>query len=180
MKESTNRTRDSRLGWAQTTLLTLACGFAVLQFLPVELPLSSPSKGNPMLAAGMPAHLATTMRRACADCHSNQTQWPWYGHIAPLSWLIARDVSVARQRLNFSELNRQAETKPAVAAGLLLASCGSVAARRMPLPAYLALHPEARLSEGDIQDYCKWARATARTLLAVARERRGSPDQPRR
>src|SRR5512133_2698015 len=45
-------------------------------------------------------------QRACFDCHSNQTVWPWYSNVAPVSWLVYRDVMEGRRRLNFSEWNR--------------------------------------------------------------------------
>jgi hypothetical protein len=83
--------------------------------------------------------------RACYDCHSNETHWPWYSNIAPVSWLVQRDVDKGRQVVNFSEWNRPqqeaAESAEAVAEG------------EMPPAIYLPLHPAARLS------------ATERTLL---------------
>jgi mono/diheme cytochrome c family protein len=42
-------------------------------------------------------------QRACFDCHSNETTWPWYSNVAPVSWLIQRDVDEGRQRINFSD-----------------------------------------------------------------------------
>ena len=45
--------------------------------------------------------------RACFDCHSNETAWPWYAHIAPASWLVQRDVDAGRRELNYSEWNRR-------------------------------------------------------------------------
>jgi hypothetical protein len=44
--------------------------------------------------------------RACFDCHSNETVWPWYSNVAPMSWLIQRDVDEGRRKLNYSEWNR--------------------------------------------------------------------------
>jgi hypothetical protein len=50
-----------------------------------------------------PGDVATILRRACYDCHSNETVWPWYAHVAPVSWLLHRDVVEGRRHLNFSE-----------------------------------------------------------------------------
>ncbi len=47
--------------------------------------------------------------RACFDCHSNQTVWPWYSNLAPVSWLVQRDVQVGRRKVNFSEWDRHQE-----------------------------------------------------------------------
>jgi hypothetical protein len=76
--------------------------------------------------------------RACFDCHSNETQWPWYSGIAPISWLLQRHVDEGRRELNFSEWQRVYEE-----AGK---SGESVLESEMPLWDYLVVHPAARLS----------------------------------
>lgn len=76
--------------------------------------------------------------RACFDCHSNATRWPWYSHVAPMSWLLQRHIDEGRQLLNFSEWQRAYEE-----AG---ESGETVREGEMPLQSYLLLHPEARLS----------------------------------
>jgi len=53
------------------------------------------------------------LRRACFDCHSNQTQWPWYAYVAPVSWSVAHDVNEGRRELNFTEWNRASARKRA-------------------------------------------------------------------
>src|SRR5262249_25939676 len=50
-----------------------------------------------------PPEIHDTLRRSCYDCHSNQTQWPWYAHVAPFSWAVARDIELGRRQLNFSD-----------------------------------------------------------------------------
>ncbi len=83
--------------------------------------------------------------RACYDCHSNQTVWPWYSQIAPVSWLIQNDVDRGRQRLNFSEWNRPQRG----------ARAGSVDRRiqrgSMPPWYYLLMHSQASLSDAEKQ-----------------------------
>jgi len=81
------------------------------------------------------------VRRACFDCHSNETQWPWYSWVAPVSWLVEHDVAEAREHLNFSEWDR--EQKDADDAAEM------VEEREMPLWYYLPAHPEARLSDAE-------------------------------
>ncbi len=83
------------------------------------------------------------VQRACFDCHSNQTVWPWYSNIAPVSWLVQRDVDQGRRRLNFSEWN-------------LPQRGGREAARvlqrgEMPQWFYVVMHPSAQLSAADRQ-----------------------------
>ena len=82
-------------------------------------------------------------RRACADCHSNETVWPWYSYVAPVSWLVAHDVEEGRGRLNVSDLsaldaNRLSHTVEEVAK--------VIQRGEMPKSIYLPTHPEARLS----------------------------------
>ena len=77
-------------------------------------------------------------KRACFDCHSNETQWPWYTHVAPMSWLAQRDVQEGRQKLNFQEW--QAPQKEAHEAAKELQE------GEMPMKIYLPMHPEARLT----------------------------------
>ncbi len=81
--------------------------------------------------------------RACFDCHSNETTWPWYSNVAPLSWLVQRDVVEGREKLNFSEWNRPQEE-----AG---ESAETVSNGEMPPAVYLPLHPEARLTATERQ-----------------------------
>ena len=79
--------------------------------------------------------------RACYDCHSNQTVWPWYSNIAPVSWLIQRDVNEGRSILNFSEANRPQEG---------LEEAGEVIqSGEMPPTYYVWLHPNANLSAAE-------------------------------
>ena len=76
--------------------------------------------------------------RACADCHSNETKWPLYSRVAPVSWLVYKDVQEGREHLNISEWNRPQKDADEASE--------KVQEGEMPLPIYLPLHPEARLS----------------------------------
>jgi hypothetical protein len=76
--------------------------------------------------------------RACYDCHSNVTVWPWYSNFAPSSWIVHRDVDGGREDLNFSEWGSQ-EVNPAEI-------IKSIKDDSMPTKNYLLMHPEARLS----------------------------------
>jgi mono/diheme cytochrome c family protein len=90
--------------------------------------------------------------RACFDCHSNQTRWPWYANVAPASWLVQRDVDEGRRRLNFSEWNR---SQQAAGAAPFVVESGE-----MPPPQYLPLHPEAQLSAAERQALAQGLKAT--------------------
>jgi hypothetical protein len=81
--------------------------------------------------------------RACYDCHSNQTVWPWYSHVAPFSWFIQGDVDEGREKLNYSEWNRPQEHARQ--------SAKMVREGTMPQWYYAAIHPQANLSSNETQ-----------------------------
>ncbi|MFQ5962335.1 MAG: heme-binding domain-containing protein [Candidatus Methylomirabilales bacterium] len=90
--------------------------------------------------------------RACFDCHSNQTVWPWYANLAPFSWLVQSDVDEGRGKVNYSEWGRpQKEAKQ---------SAEEVQEREMPPWYYAMLHPEAQLSSSERQALIRGLEAT--------------------
>ncbi len=91
-------------------------------------------------------------QRACFDCHSNQTVWPWYSNIAPLSWLIQHDVDAGRRTLNFSEWNRPRREEEGVTR--------VIESGRMPPAYYILLHPSAYLSSQETQALIQGLNAT--------------------
>ncbi len=93
------------------------------------------------------------LRGACANCHSNQTQWPWYSHVAPVSWVIAHDVHDGRRKLNFSEWGSYSADKREQK---LEEICEQVTIGDMPDPKYLWLHRSARPTEQQRDAVCRW------------------------
>ena len=81
--------------------------------------------------------------RACFDCHSNQTGWRFYSYVAPVSWLVARDVNQGRSHLNFSQWDQPQKHAKDVA--------DQVKTGEMPLWFYVPLHPSAKLSDAEKQ-----------------------------
>jgi hypothetical protein len=82
-------------------------------------------------------------QQACFDCHSNETVWPWYSYVAPVSWLVYRDTMDGRRRLNFSEWNN-----PQRGAGEIT---GIIQEGEMPPMIYLPMHPSAQLTSAEKQ-----------------------------
>ncbi|WP_028459501.1 heme-binding domain-containing protein [Chloroflexus sp. Y-396-1] len=116
--------------------------FIIMQVVPVWAWQTNPPVLNDV--AWTTPEAASIARRACYDCHSNETVWPWYSKIAPASWLITYDVIKGRNELNFSlPLREPAELAKEIAE--------VVREGEMPPRQYLILHPEARLSPTDIQ-----------------------------
>ncbi len=133
--------------------------------------LANPPRTNPPVAAGHdlmatnppPPEIATLLHHACYDCHSDETKWPWYSHIAPVSWLVANDVSRGRERLNFSDWPR---ALPERAAKRLERMSEEVDYKEMPPAKYTLLHPEARLTAGQREKLIHWAYQEAARLKA--------------
>ena len=165
----TNRIRVSIGG------LVLASGFGLLQLIPANTVNPPVSREKTIDAAlRVPPHVRSVLAKACANCHSNETKWPWYARIAPVSWLMARDVERGRKAMNFSDWTQQAGRKPATAMGALTAACANVKSGRMPLPQYRMLHPEARLTPAEIGAFCEWTATESREIMAAARKAKGS------
>src|SRR4051812_38019764 len=120
-----------------------------------------PQKDNEGLHNVMDRSVAAVFSRACLDCHSNNTAWPWYSYFPPASWLIERDVRDGRNHFNASRWRTYSDEKKRE----LLADIARVASNReMPVPQYLLLHKDARLSDQDVQTLILWASGQRRGL----------------
>lgn len=111
---------------------------------------------NPPVKSDIPTspEVKAVLQRACYDCHSHETVWPWYSRVAPVSWLIARDVHEGREELNFSTWNRD-RTQQQVKK--LKESWEEIDEGEMPPWYYLPTHREGRLSEADRVLLRAWA-----------------------
>ena len=131
------------------SVVGLCVVFIMIQFVPVNRS-NPPAQGD---FRGSP-EVVSVLRRACYDCHSNETVWPWYSRVAPVSWVIAHDVNEGRAVLNFSTWN---ELSPEKQAEAMKESWEEVAEGKMPTWYYVALHPEARLSANDESVLRTWS-----------------------
>ncbi len=123
-------------------LLTLIVLAVVIQFIPY-----GKNHDNPKVMAEPNWDSPKTKEifmTACGDCHSNETKWPWYSNIAPLSWSIYHHVEEGREHFNVSMWGHQKKNEGEDAAE-------EVEEGEMPLKSYLLAHPEARLSDTDKQ-----------------------------
>ena len=139
-------------------LAVLVAGFLLIQLVPYGRAHDNPpSVQEPNWDSAQTRELAA---RACYDCHSNTTVWPWYSNIAPVSWLVQRDVDEGREHLNFSDWN-QSHAEHGHEEGEVEELGEVVLEGEMPPPNYLLTHPEARLTQAELA-------ALAAGLLATA------------
>jgi hypothetical protein len=129
-----------------------------------------PARTNPPVAPSLvlaaqvpvPVDVHTVLKRSCWNCHSNETVWPWYAYVAPVSWRVVADVNAARDQVNFTEWRHS----PEEGADLLDSLCQQVKRHRMPLWSYTRIHRDAALSDQEIKQLCAWARDAADRLVA--------------
>jgi hypothetical protein len=145
-----------------------------------------PDRTNPVILPGrsledhlrVPPDVDTILRKACYNCHSNETQWPWYSRVAPFSWVVGDDVHRGRDDMNFSDWVRHDLEE---AAQRLRESCRLAREGHMPPARYRWLHPASRLTQEELNRLCEWAEAQRRGLLPRPSETDGvtrdHPDQ---
>jgi len=108
----------------------------------------------------LPATVAPVLQRACRDCHSNDTVWPWYSQVPPMSFMIRHDVEGGRAKFNFSGW-ASGSAKPTQ--NQLLEICDAVSDGSMPPMGYRVMHSAARLSPEDVDTLCRWSQLTSTT-----------------
>ena len=137
--------------WRRRVACGLAAALGAAQLVPVE-------RTNPPVDAEIVVEpeVGGLLRRACWDCHSHDTRWPWYAWVAPVSWLVAHDVNHAREELDFSRFESYAPKKQRKK---LEEAAEEVDEGHMPLWYYVLLHPEARLSDAERDLLLSWTEA---------------------
>ncbi|MGA3180604.1 MAG: heme-binding domain-containing protein [Verrucomicrobiota bacterium] len=145
--------------WIFAAGLAAAAG---LQFLNPPLTNPAVAPGDDLMASNAPpAAIAALLRGACYDCHSYETKWPWYGHVAPVSWFLAGHVNDAREAMNFSDWPND---DPQAARKSFSRILRQVQTGRMPLRSYTWMHPASRLTPAQRQELADWAGKTAAAL----------------
>ncbi len=135
-------------------LLFLIIVFVGLQFIPVELNQSeSISKDDFIVVTNPPKEIAALLKTSCYDCHSNNTNYPWYDRIAPVSFWVRHHIDEAKEELNFSEWNTYSEKRKNHKIEEIIEKTEE---GEMPLKSYLIVHGEAKLSVTQIEQLKNW------------------------
>lgn len=154
-------------------LAVMVLAFAAIQVVPVDR--SAPEDHQPLSIDDVA--VANLMERACVDCHTNHTSWPWYSRVAPVSWWVVDHVQEGRSELNLSRWgdldDRRRDHK-------LEELIEMVEDGEMPLSSYTWGHPDARLTDDERETLIRWARSIRNQLgVSTAAEetpREESPD----
>jgi hypothetical protein len=115
--------------------------------------------------------LSSVLERSCRNCHSRQTVWPWYSYVAPASWLIEKDVRDGRTHFDMS---RWEEYTPQERSRVLAEISVMVRNHEMPLSRYTVLHPEARLSDQEVQAIDQWGHQERRRVKEADQQAQGT------
>ncbi len=133
-------------------LVGILAVFVILQFIPVDRPASAPMTLSPSIDP----NVGSLFKRACFDCHSSATQWPWYSNVAPVSWLVIRDVEEGRKHLDFSKWDEVTDFKRGNWKEEIFEE---LEAEKMPPKMYEIMHSESKLTAEEKAILKKWAEA---------------------
>ena len=136
-------------------LIILILVFIGIQFVPMNVPADLPVKDGDALEA--PEEIQAILERSCFDCHSSHTTFPWYSNIAPVSWFTKNHVKEAREHMNFSTWGSYTDEKKLK----YLEKIPKAIESKMPMPSYLIMHAEAKLSDADKKAISDWAAEAA-------------------
>ncbi|MGH9681676.1 MAG: heme-binding domain-containing protein [Candidatus Acidiferrales bacterium] len=150
------------MNWARVKIAVLA-----IIVLLILIQIFQPRRTNPPTAASrtieahvqIPEDVRGPLRRACGDCHSNQTVWPWYSQIAPISWVVIDDVNQGRRHMNFDDW--EALKGPTLATTRLTDICKEIQENGMPPFSYRIAHPKSLLKAKEIAAVCSWSNSFA-------------------
>jgi hypothetical protein len=139
--------------------------FVAVLFVPLAIQFVRPARTNPASdpAAALtarvqvPGDVVAILDRSCRDCHSNETRWPWYSNVAPVSWWVIDHVNHGRSHFNFSDW---AKYNPKDQQNLLKQSCELSRKGAMPLPSYLRMH-DAAMSPAEVETLCAFTQTAA-------------------
>ncbi len=143
--------------WIKRIAYFLLLGLIIIQFFPGEKPaVSTDNPGDIHNEVLVNPEVSGILKAACYDCHSNETKYPWYASVAPVSWLVIHDTNEGRDELNFSEwATYSAKRKHHKLEEVI----EMVEEGEMPLAVYNITHPEGRLTDAQIEALISWAKA---------------------
>jgi hypothetical protein len=143
-------------------LIIVTTALVVLQFFRPEKNASPVTSAHLFEMEKIPENIQSILKNSCFDCHSNQTRYLWYHQISPVSWMVNRHITEGKKELNFSDWGQLDDFSKI---GHLEKICREAELKKMPLKAYTAMHPKARLTDEQIAALCAWTETMGEKLL---------------
>ena len=144
--------------------LLVFVGFVVMQFFQPEKNQGGGDREDNVHVSSIPDSVATLLKKACFDCHSNHSEYTWYSNISPISWYLDKHIRDGKADLNLSNFG---SLEKAEKIGALSDIFDVVEAGTMPLQSYILIHRKARLSPEEIDAICDW---TERESLSIMKD----------
>jgi len=142
--------------------LLLIGTFIILQFFQPQKNSGASTGDDLVQVLPVPDSIVDVLRNSCYDCHSNQTDYPWYSRVSPVSWYLSKHIREGKEELNFSEFGT---LKKSSQVGVLSDICEVIESGSMPLKSYLLIHWNARLDPVEEEALCSWADREAMGML---------------
>ncbi|WP_372947977.1 heme-binding domain-containing protein [Mariniphaga sp.] len=143
-------------------IILLIAIFVVIQFFQPEKNRGEITKAHLLEQGVVDDEMKTVLKNACLDCHSNQTTYLWYHQIAPVSWMINQHITDGKAELNLSEWGNW---EPLDQIGALDKMADEIKSNEMPLKPYVLMHPKAKLTEEQKEQFYAWAEKLSEELL---------------
>lgn len=137
----------------KTILMWVFGALLLLQAIQIDIP--EPEAIDPKEVIQAPEEIMTMLKTSCYDCHSYETKIPWYGNVAPMSWEVRSHIKEGRDWLNFQTWESYDEEKKQK----LYKGIAKSISLSMPIPMYLSLHEEAKLTRAQRESIRKWAQS---------------------
>jgi len=148
----------------KTILIILLIGLVVFQLFGTKKNAApGPFPNDISTLYPVPANVQTILKKACNDCHSNNTRYPWYNHIQPVAWWLRSHINEGKRELNFNEF---ASYKPSKQYHKIDAVIKEVKKGDMPLGSYTIIHTDARLTDDEKSTITGWAQSIKDSLEA--------------
>lgn len=147
--------------WKKILIILLAI-FIIVQFIRPDKNVSAGTTSNDIASVyPMDPELKDIFQKACYDCHSNQTNYPWYNQIQPFGWWLQNHIKEGKKELNFQEFGTYTLARQYKK---LEETIKQVKDGEMPMPSYLWMHPEARLTAQEKEKINTWCQALRDTM----------------
>lgn len=146
-----------------TIAVVVVAGLIVIQFFPPEKNSSAVTQASIFYQLEVPELIKKKLVNSCFDCHSNQTRYPWYNKVAPISWILSNHIREGKEHLNFS---RWADYSKREQIKMLGEICEVLEEGSMPLKSYLLIHTEAKIFDHDVENICEWTDEASMKILS--------------